>query len=141
MSKPDEHTAPPRRAARWRRRLRDALPWVAGAYLAAAFLATHLPLPTGAGGLPHLDKLAHLTIFAGLATLAAAWRITRFDPARRAAAVAFGLCLTYAAIDEATQFFTATRTPDPADFAADAVGSLVGLAVFFPLLRWWRRHG
>ena len=131
--------APPK-PRRWRQRLRRALPWVAGAYLAAAFLATHLPIPTGGGGVPHFDKLVHATIFAGLSLLTAAWRVTRFDPPLKAAAVAFLFCLVYAATDELSQGLTATRQPDPADFVADAVGATIGLAAFVPLLRWWRRH-
>ena len=138
---PPQHADPPeRRPRRWRTRLRRVLPWAAGAYLLTAFAATHVPLAPASTGVPHLDKAVHAAIFAGLALLVAAWRVTRFDPPRRAAVVAFVLCLIYGAADELTQTFTANRQADPLDFAADAVGAALGLAAFFPLIRWWRRH-
>ncbi|MFH5803276.1 VanZ family protein [Alienimonas sp. DA493] len=139
--------APPDAAAgrprprRWRRRLRALLPWAAAGYLLAAFTATHLPMPPGVGqGVPHADKLVHATIFAGLSLLTASWRVVRYDPPRRAAAVAFVLCLGYGVLDELTQTLLASRTASGWDLLADAVGALLGLAAFFPLLRWWRRH-
>lgn len=131
-----------RRPRRWRTRLRTILPWAAGAYLLAAFAATHAPVsPGGDLWFPHVDKLVHVTIFTGLSLLVAAWRTTRFDPPRRAAVVTFVLCLLYAAADELSQAFIPKRQTDLRDFAADAVGTLLGLAAFLPLIRWWRRHG
>ena len=109
---------------------------------AAAFTLTHVPVPAGAGGVPHLDKLVHAGIFFNLAVLLAAWRVTRFDRPGRAALTALLACLAYAAADELTQGIpglTESRTPDALDFCADAAGTLLGLAAFGPLLRWWRR--
>ena len=117
------------------------MPWVAGTYVAAAFAATHVEMPSGPAGVSHLDKAVHFSIFVGLSLLTAAWRVTRFDPPRQAAARTLFLCLLYAVADEVTQSFTATRQADPLDFVADAAGTLAGLAAFGPLLRWWRRHG
>ncbi|QDT18142.1 VanZ family protein [Alienimonas californiensis] len=131
-----------RRPRRWRRRLRAVLPWAAGGYLLAAFTATHLPMPKEVGvEIAYFDKLVHATIFAGLSLLIAAWRVTRFDPPRRAAAIAFALCLVYGTLDELSQTLVDSRKADGWDLLADAVGALLGLATFFPLLRWWRRHG
>ncbi len=129
------------RERRWRSRLRRVLPWLAGSYLLAAFVATHMPMPRGgAEGIPHFDKIVHVAIFFGLSLLTAAWRTTRFAPPRRAAAVTAILCMLYGVGDELTQTLTADRTADPWDLVADGVGTGLGLAVFFPLLRWWRRH-
>lgn len=133
---------PPRspRRQRWRVRLRRALPWVAGGYLLAAVVATHVPLPRGTGqGVPHMDKAVHFGIFFGLCLLAAAWRVTRFDRPRRAALTAVGLCLLYGAADELSQALLPSRSADPYDLLADAAGAVAGAAAFFPLLRRWRR--
>ena len=130
------------RRRRWRRRLRRVLGWTAAAYVLAAFTLTHVDLPTSAAaGVPHADKLVHAAIFVGLAVLTAGWRVTRFDPLPKARRVAFVLCLIYAAADELTQLLTANRQADPWDFAADTAGTLLGLALAGPLLRWFRRHG
>ena len=125
---------------RWRTRLRKVLPWAAGIYLLVAFSLTHVPLPQGPERIAYLDKAVHLAIFAGLSLLVAAWRTTRFDRPRKAAVITLVLCLTYAAVDETTQIYIPNRSADPKDFVADAVGTLIGLAAFFPLIRWWRRH-
>ena len=131
----------PSRRRRWRSRLRRALGWLAGAYLLAAFAATHVEVsPAVAGGVPHADKLVHAAIFFGLAVLTAGWRVTRYDSPVRARWVALALCLLYAVGDELTQLLTETRHADPLDFAADAAGTLLGLAAFGPLLRWYKRH-
>ena len=140
---PAEPAAAPKksRRRRWRSRLRRVLGWLAGAYLLAAFTVTHVDLPpSAAGGVPHADKLVHAAIFFGLAILTAGWRVTRFDSPVKARWVALALCLLYAAGDELTQLLTATRQADPWDFAADTVGTLLGLAAFGPLLRWYKRH-
>lgn len=116
--------------------------WLAGAYLLAAFTATHVDIsPDAAGGVPHADKLVHAGIFFGLAVLTAGWRVSRGDSIPRARWVTLGLCLLYAAGDELTQLLTENRHADPLDFAADAAGTLLGLAAVGPLLRWFRRHG
>ncbi|NNJ25309.1 hypothetical protein LzC2_13790 [Planctomycetes bacterium LzC2] len=121
-------------------RLRRALPWMGAGYLIAAFTVTHLPIPPGtAKGLPHVDKLVHAAIFAGMSLLIAAWRTTRFDSIRRAAVIAFLFCLLYGAADEFTQSFLASRSSDWWDLLADAVGAAIGIAAFFLLIRWWRR--
>ena len=142
---PAEPAAAPKKARRrrWRSRLRRVLGWLAGAYLLAAFTVTHVDaaVPDAVGGVPHLDKLVHAGIFFGLAILTAGWRVTRFDSPVRARWVALALCLLYAVGDELSQLFTATRQADPWDFAADTAGTLLGLAAFGPLLRWYKRHG
>ena len=132
----------PRRRVRWRRRLRRVLGWAAGLYVLAAFAVTHVPrVPAAAGAVPHLDKFVHATIFVGLALLTAGWRVTRGDAINKARWVALPLCLVYAAADEATQSFLPNRTASFWDFAADAAGTLLGLAAAGPALRWFRKHG
>ena len=134
---PDDAAPPPARRRGWRAGLRRFVGWGTLAYVAAAFTVTHVPLPDVA--IPRdSDKLVHLALFAPLALLLAAWRVTRRDRPPVAAAWSAGLCLLYAAGDELTQQLVPGRSGDPFDFLADAVGTGLGLLAFVPVLRWYR---
>jgi hypothetical protein len=52
---------------------------LAGLYLLAMFLATHMPLPSGMAkpGIPGADKLVHTAMYAGLAVLVLAPQVGR----------------------------------------------------------------
>jgi VanZ family protein len=78
-------------------------------------------------------KGAHLTEYAILALLVQR-AILRSNPARRearslrVAALAAGICVLYAATDEAHQGFVATRNASAWDVLLDAAGAVAGLS-------------
>ncbi len=74
---------------------------------------------------------AHFAAYAVLGALALAGFA---DPTRWLAAAAFASA--YGITDELHQAFVPGRTPDPADWALDTAGALVGAAV----LAWWLTH-
>lgn len=109
-------------ASRW-------LPVLAWAGVIFAFSA--IPsLNSGLGGWDYvLRKGAHMTEYAILAAL-----LVR---ALGDAGWAFGLAVTYAATDEAHQLLVRGRHGSPVDVLIDAVGALIGLALWRRLsLRW-----
>lgn len=79
---------------------------------------------------------AHFSEYALLAALL--WLALRSTPAlaSRAAALAFGIAVLYAASDELHQSFVPGRHPDVRDLLVDAAGALTALL----LLRWWARR-
>lgn len=93
--------------------------------LFALAVAAHLallywPRAPAAGGLPHVDKLAHLLVFA-----AVAWtgRRAALLPIRWVA----GLLVVHAVVSEIVQHLVlASRSGDPADVLADVIGVAVG---------------
>jgi VanZ family protein len=76
-----------------------------------------------------LRKGAHMTEYAILAVL-----LVR---ATGSYAWAFGLTVAYAASDEVHQLFVRGRHGSPVDVAIDAVGALIGLAVWRSKLEAW----
>lgn len=110
-------------------------------------VATHYPKPERfAPSLPGLDKAAHLITFAVLAVLGAwAWaaparreplgRTTRRGRNRRRWVVWAILLVAYSAVDELSQPMTG-RDASLWDFAADIIGSGIGLAAWV-----WLRRG
>lgn len=86
----------------------------------------------GAGWLPVSDKVAHFGLFAVLgATLA-------WGRHRSGTTVAHGWLLLvgilYGMTDEWHQMYVPGRTPDPADWLADAFGVLMGYGTTWALL-------
>jgi VanZ family protein len=108
-------------------------------YIVALVVATHMPddhdfLPET--NVRNLDKLAHFSIYCGLATLTGlvvAWRTTHRRRTTRLAAwhylaIAFSLAL-FGALDELTQPWTG-RDRDLRDWFADVAGIITGLVLF-----------
>lgn len=83
-----------------------------------------------------LRKGAHLVEYAalGLLTCRAVW-LTFEATWQRTLLLPLGLVLAVAAVDEAHQALTLTRTGSPWDVALDLVGGAVGLAVILGLRR------
>ena len=80
-------------------------------------------------------KCAHLTEYAVLAALLfRAFRQGRQELAR-AAVSAFIIALIFASLDEFHQSFVPSREASPYDVALDAVGALVGLAIYRFIVR------
>jgi VanZ family protein len=82
-------------------------------------------------GVPGVDKLVHFTVY-GLLGAACAFGLTRSCSVRaaRMALAAAAMAAAYGATDEAHQLFVPHRSFDWFDLVADAVGALVGAAVF-----------
>jgi VanZ family protein len=81
-------------------------------------------------GLPHLDKAAHLAVYAVLGLLVA--RAWGWGPAISwtVAAGAWAVATLYGLSDEVHQVFVPERTFDLIDLAADAAGAAVGVALW-----------
>ena len=136
----------PPTASRNEHRSASALRWTAakaglllGLWWLAAFTATHMPMPDGEDDLDHWDKVAHFSMYAGLALLASVWLIGRRRlPGCRTAAAIAAVLFCYAVFDELTQI-PVGRDADVWDAVADMCGVAAGLGGF-AALRWlWRR--
>lgn len=80
-------------------------------------------------------KCAHLTEYAVLAALLfRAFRQER-EQLARAAVSAFIIAVIFASLDEFHQSFVPSREASPYDVALDAVGALVGLAIYRFIVR------
>lgn len=99
--------------------------WLPPALWAALILVlTSIPGPPEApGGLPHLDKVVHLFLYAGQG-----WLVGRALRTRRPRTLMVGLIAiaVFAALDEWHQTLV-TRDPDVLDWIADALGASIGL--------------
>jgi VanZ family protein len=87
--------------------------------------------------LPHMDKLAHASIF-GLLAFLVAWGLFRVYPefsTRKVLAITVLVGVCYGALDEFHQYFVPQRMTDPLDLLADAVGTLLVVAGWW----YWRR--
>lgn len=78
------------------------------------------------------DKVVHVAVYAVLAWLCAR---SLHGPARgpfawRVALTAIALAIAYGVTDEVHQIFVPGRSADPRDVVADAVGAVLGVAVF-----------
>ena len=124
----------------WRQRRVYAV--VAAAWVAATVL-THVPPfwsddgPPRAGGVGP-DKLLHLVGYFGLAVLTR-WALATAG-VRRASVVTVAGLLAWGVIDELTQP-PFGRSADALDYAADVVGTLLGVAAAAAIGRWRRRPG
>jgi VanZ family protein len=105
---------------------------LAGLYLLAMFVATHMPLPSGMAkpGIPSADKLVHAAMYAGLAVLVLAAASIGRPVSPGVAVVLLLLIATYAAVDEWTQQFVPGRSSDPRDWMADVIGASLGAILF-----------
>ena len=113
---------------------------LAGLYLLAMFVATHLPLPSGITnpGIPGADKLVHTAMYAGLAVLVLAAASIGRPVSPGMAVVLLFLIATYAAVDEWTQQFVPGRSSDPRDWVADVIGASLGALLFLVGRSLWR---
>jgi VanZ family protein len=89
-----------------------------------------LPIPTQ----DNLDfcvrKCAHLTVYAVFGILARRAFDRAGIPDGRASGMAWALAVLYAASDEYHQTFVPGRTPKVTDVGIDAVGCMIGLALY-----------
>ena len=111
---------------------------VAGLYLLAMFLGTHLPLRDVPAAGAAADKVVHFSMYAGLTVLILA-AASFFRPVGVGSAALLLLVISaYAAADEWTQSLVPTRTADVWDWAADVAGAGLGAAAFL-VARWLLR--
>lgn len=90
------------------------------------FASTHVKLPNDA--LPrNSDKLAHFVAYAGLSFLLGLWMSLRLPMTAARYVFVFLVVAAYGAVDEVTQI-PVGRTADVWDWAADCVGTGLGLA-------------
>lgn len=101
--------------------------WLPPVLWAALILVlTSIPAPTQTpGGVPHLDKLVHLMLYAGLGWFTGRALRTRRPLVLAAAAAVLGL---FGAFDEWHQEMF-NRTPDIVDWVADLIGGSLGLGI------------
>lgn len=103
----------------------------AASWAAVLFLLSAVPGSDLGPMVPHLDKVAHLALYAVLGGTLGWVRMNRVPRLSHALLVALGLL--YALSDEAHQAFVPGRTPDGIDLVADALGVVMGYGLF---LRW-----
>jgi Predicted integral membrane protein len=114
-----------------------------GLYWMLLLTLTHWPgkpEPVHSRQIPHLDKLEHLTAFAGLAALACVG-VAAFRPVTPLAFLGIaGVLAAYAALDELTQGWVRNRTPDMRDWIADMLGMAMGIGAFLVARRLLGSH-
>lgn len=117
-------------AAASTRSRRRALAWQVAlvATVVLQFVVLYAPRAPSTGGIPYLDKVVHLTVFALVGFTA----VLAGVPARLAVA----LLLAHAVVSELLQHFVLPhRSGDPRDAVADALGTAVGVAAGLLLAR------
>jgi len=117
-----------------RNKLVIAVTILTGCYWLAMFAGTHWPIAPDPQRIPNsLDKLQHLTAFAGLALLlctsGAAWGFST----RQLLLGVLGLIAVYGVFDELTQAFVPHREPDIRDWLANMLGAGLGATLFLTL--------
>jgi hypothetical protein len=96
------------------------------AAVAVNLVVLYWPGPVSDGGIPYVDKLVHVAIFAAVAVTGLRVRVR--------VAWLVGLLAVHAVSSELVQhWLLANRTGDPADVAADLVGVAVGVVVGWKL--------
>lgn len=110
----------------WPKRISLAL---LAAYWTTLFVATHVPIMQPHLPLRHPDKWLHAGAYAALAVLMALAWSARATFAWRGFLIVLAILVLYGAVDEITQI-PVGRHGDVADWQADVVGSIGGLAVF-----------
>lgn len=113
-----------------RKRLVIILVVVTACYWVGMFVGTHIPHPPPTGTHNSLDKLQHLSAFAGLAVLLCIVGAARRVSTRLLTAAVLAIAAVYGAIDELTQVFAANRSPDAWDWLADILGTGLGITIF-----------
>jgi hypothetical protein len=100
--------------------------WGLGAvgYAAAIFFVSSVP-SSRIHGSSYLLNLLHAPLFGGLAILVGGTLLSRAVPSIpcRALALAWGLTVAYAALDEVHQYFVPGRHASLADVSTDALGA------------------
>ena len=111
--------------------------WIGLWLLAIALTAAVCLLPPPAMAVPGgFDKLEHLAGYAFLS----AWAVGLFAGMRGQCRAAAGLVALGAALEWAQGALTTTRSADPADALANALGVLLGLTLAAtPAARWLQR--
>ena len=99
-------------------------------YWSALALGTHWPHTSHHATVQYNDKLAHYVGYAGLAFLISMFWSSRWRISWRAILIILALCMTYGALDELSQMLVPGRSAEVADWVADSVGALSGIAIF-----------
>src|SRR5262245_24087140 len=108
-----------------------AIAIVTACYWLAMFIGTHLPVTLDPIPNPNsLDKVQHLTAFAGLSFLLCGLGAAWGGSLPRLAFIVLGLIAVYGVVDELTQAFIPFRQPDVRDWIANMIGASLGIAVF-----------
>ena len=111
---------------------RTLLPWAATALLLALCLMPKSWIPGGEGTprkIPHLDKVAHFTMFAGFSLLWACAGGSPVPTRSRASGVLAAAFVLAIGTELAQGHPRIDRDPDPLDALADAVGAAAGVGV------------
>lgn len=97
------------------------------AYMALVATASLLPIGLGrAGGVPHIDKLAHLLMYMGMAFLLCRSFNADKSPARRRL-VCLGCAVVFGVLMEVLQYaFAPSRSFSLADIIANTLGAGIG---------------
>lgn len=113
---------------------------IAVAYAAGIFYLSSRAW-NGVPQIPHIDKVVHFCLYAGLAFLCA-WSLGVTDRGARLqpAFIAFAITTTYGASDEIHQYFVPARSCDVMDLTADAAGAVVGVLIAILISRWVASH-
>ncbi len=120
---------------RFRELVKQSVIWqiALGLYWLALFVMTHMPSEMAALPGASTDKLVHVAAFALLAMLlVTAWQLSAGPIGIRHLACAWLLLVLYGAFDEWTQTLV-DRQASLYDLLGDALGALIGLAVFAAL--------
>ena len=122
--------------------VRRAIIVVLACYWLGAFISTHIPLPDLGDFPDQSDKLAHFSIYAGLAYLLGLYLLSKRPLRLRHYSIVFGVAVIYAIIDELLQV-PVHRDAEFLDGLADALGALTGLGLLAitqrVFLRRWNR--
>ena len=110
-------------------KIRTGMTLLVAAYWLALFTATHLPHVPAAFAAPGADKWEHLSSYGILACLLATRQFFWLPPNWRHLCRIAGLVAVYGVVDELTQPFFG-RHADMADWFADVLGCVIGLAGF-----------
>lgn len=113
------------------------------AYMALIWVLSSLSNPLSVEELPFRDKGAHFLEYGMLAALFShAFFGTRGN--RRAAttfALALGCSVVFGLTDEIHQAYVPSRHASASDFAADALGSLLGAVLYLAVIKLARKRG
>lgn len=110
------------------------------AYCSLIFWLSNQPHPPQPEiGFPHMDKVAHIILFGGLAGLVSLGLHRsgkRYTPSIYHIAPVL-VVLGYGIFDECHQYFVPPRTPDVFDIMADVTGAILAQEI---LRAWFRRR-
>lgn len=102
-------------------------------------VASHRPRLASPGGIPHLDKIVHFSVYGLLATLVVRNGGTSAkDSNWRAALWALALVSAFGASDEWHQSFVPGRSVELADWLADTLGAALAVGLYAGVARYRR---